>query len=370
MFGRNYLYDFGVAQDDPSSELRALKPVAGDRILCIASAGEVPLELLVTTHASIPIDAVDIDRSQLYLSKLKLIAAQTLDNWDAARFLGFLPADLRHRINWFELFQEEMPEEESQFWKEHSQIFNKGPIHLGRYETYIARFAPFGRWLLGGGKVLNGLFECGGIEEQRTYFDEEFHTGLLKKLFRIIFHPRIYKNRGISEQGLQHMGSKNIGNTFYNKFRDFCTATPARENWILQYVLFDKVLYKEALPSYLHPDKKDRLNEQDGRLRFLNKSYTEILEQKAEGYYNKFALSNVSDWLSVIDFTRLMQIIAAKSGQNAAGLIRYIYTAEVNDPIIKESLGFDIEAGEELLKHDRFPFYKLIPFSFKKINHE
>lgn len=368
MLTRNYLYDFGVAQDDPGSELKALNPVAGDRILCIASAGEVPLKLLLASEASIPVDAVDIDIRQLYLSNLKLMAALSLDSWDAARFLGFMPANMKNRIKWFDIFESALPENESVFWKEHCDIFKKGPIHMGRYETYISRFAPIGRQLLGGGKVLRGLLECTDIEEQKAYFNQNFRTGLLKKLFRLIFHPRIYKNRGISEQGLQHMGSQNIGNTFYNKFRDFCTATPARDNWILQFVLFDRVLFKEALPSYLNPDLKDRLIERSEHLRFIKKSYTEILEQTEAGYYNKFALSNVSDWLSVDEFTHLLQVIAEKSGKEASGLIRYIYTAELSAPGITKTLGFDPEAGRQLLKEDRFPFYKLIPFSFNKGN--
>jgi S-adenosylmethionine:diacylglycerol 3-amino-3-carboxypropyl transferase len=364
MFRQKFLYDFGVAQDDPCSEIRALKPVPGDSILCIASAGEVPLELLVNSDASILIDAVDIDYHQLYLSNLKLQAALTLENWDAARFLGFLPADQKNRIKWFELFESSLPKSEANFWKENFEIFKKGPIHLGRYETYIARFAPLGRRLLGGRKTLQGLFECKGIEEQKTYFDEKFRTDLLKKLFRVIFHPRIYKNRGITEQGLQHMGSKNIGNTFYNKFRDFCTSTPVRKNWILQFVFFDRVIFKESLPSYLSQTGRTRLKEEYRRLRLIKKPYTEILQERESGYYNKFALSNVSDWLSVDEFTELLHLIAGKSGENAAGLIRYIYTAEVRDPELKEILGFNQARGEELLKQDRFPFYKLIPFRF------
>jgi S-adenosylmethionine-diacylglycerol 3-amino-3-carboxypropyl transferase len=363
MLGKKFIYDFGVAQDDPRSELSALDLAAGDRVLCIASAGEVPLDLLVNSDASIPIDAVDIDYRQLYLSNLKLRAAQTLKDWDAARFLGFLPADMKSRIKWFELLEPSLPENESLFWKENFEIFKRGPIHLGRYETYIARFAPIGRRMLGGRKKLQGLFECDGIAQQKSYFDEKLRSGLLKKLFRLIFHPKIYKNRGISEQGLQHMGTENIGNTFYTKFRDFCTATPVRENWILQLVLFDRVIFKEALPSYLSQNGRERLKEEDARLNFIEQSYTEILEQTETAYYNKFALSNVSDWLSVEEFTRLLHIVAEKSGKNAAGLIRYIYTAEVEDPDLKEKLGFNPVLGEKLLKQDRFPFYKLIPFS-------
>jgi S-adenosylmethionine:diacylglycerol 3-amino-3-carboxypropyl transferase len=57
---RKYIYDFGVSQDDPQSELKTLELTQGDRVLCIASAGEVPLELLANSDQSITIDAVDI----------------------------------------------------------------------------------------------------------------------------------------------------------------------------------------------------------------------------------------------------------------------------------------------------------------------
>lgn len=152
MFNQEFLYDFGVSQDDPQSELKALQPLQGDRILCIASAGEVPLELLVQTHKSIKIDAVDIAQTQLFLSNLKLQAAIHLDPEQAARFLGFLPADQKEREKAFNRIKSSLPAEEIGFWENNTAIFQKGPIHLGRYETYIARFAPLGRWLLGGQK--------------------------------------------------------------------------------------------------------------------------------------------------------------------------------------------------------------------------
>lgn len=80
------LYDFCISQDDPATELRALNLSLGDRVLCVASAGEVPLELLVNSDESIKIDAVDISGPQLYLSNLKFKAAMALKGTEAARF--------------------------------------------------------------------------------------------------------------------------------------------------------------------------------------------------------------------------------------------------------------------------------------------
>jgi S-adenosylmethionine:diacylglycerol 3-amino-3-carboxypropyl transferase len=366
MFKREFIYDFGLAQDDAKSELSALNLKENDRVLCIASAGEIPLEMLVNSHESVTIDAVDIAASQIYLSKLKLKAALHFERIQAAQFLGYMPADETDRALWFRQITPELTEPELKFWRNHLSILKFGPVNLGKYETYIRRFSSLGRLLLGGRKKLFGLFEAKSIEEQESYFDEVLRAGLLKNLFSIMFHPKIYKQRGISEQGLIHWQDQRLGYKFYNQFRDFCTNTPVRKNWMLQFVLFNRVLYEESLPDYLQSKGRARLREESERLHFGDESVTESMNKRDAGYYNKFALSNVSDWLSVEDFTQLLQVIAQKSGPDARGLIRYIHSARVSDPELPEVLGFDREAGEKLLAEDRFPFYKLIPFSFRK----
>ncbi|MDR8394399.1 BtaA family protein [Aliifodinibius sp. S!AR15-10] len=365
MLKRTYLYDFGVSQDDPRSEVRALKPVLGDRILCIASAGEVPLELLVNSHESITIDAVDIAESQLFLSNLKLKASVSLQTEDAARFLGYLPSDRSNRMAWFEQIMDTLPDQEMSFWLDNPQAFEHGPIHLGRYETYIARFAPLGRWLLGGYRKILGLFETKGIEAQKEYFDHELRTGLLKNLFKLMFHRRLYRRGGIPEQGLIHMGQQNIGLRFYAKFRDFCTNTSVRENWMLQFVLFNRVLFEEALPSYLRPAGRERLQTEQERLQFIKVPYTDILETADRGHYNKFALSNVSDWLTEDDFMALMDIISQRAGDNARGLTRYIHSSGIVPSRLPDNIQLDYAWGKQLQDEDRFPFYSLIPFKVK-----
>ncbi len=362
MLKRKFLYDFGVSQDDPGSELKALKPIPGDRMLCIASAGEVPLELLVNSHASIAIDAVDIAESQLYLSNLKLKAAVTLKTEEAARFLGYLSSDRSTRIAWFEQIRDTLPEQEVSFWLENPEAFEHGPIHLGRYETYIARFAPLGRWLLGGYSKMLGLFETTDIEAQKEYFDHTLRTGLLKNLFRLMFHQRLYRRGGIAEQGLIHMSEQNIGLRFYAKFRDFCTNTPVRENWMLQFVLFNRVLFEEALPSYLSSEGRERLQNEQDRLQFIKIPYTDILKAADRGHYNKFALSNVSDWLKEDDFMTLMDIISERAGDNARGLIRYIHSSGIIPSELPDNIKLDHTRGDKFLEQDRFPFYNLIPF--------
>lgn len=210
------------------------------------------------------------------------------------------------------------------------------------------------------------LFECDNIREQKDYFDTKLRTALLKNLFWLMFHPWLYKKRGVSEQGLIHMGPANIGLKFYTQFRDFCTGTPVRGNWILQFVLFNKVIYEEALPSYLTAKGRVRLQDEQHRLQFIKASYTEILKQSDKGKYNKFALSNVSDWLSTKEFMDLMELIARKAGSDSRGLIRYIHSSGIDPSRLTKNVLLDEKWGKHLLNEDRFPFYNLIPFTVTK----
>ena len=363
MLDRKFIYDFGISQDDPYTELNALDLKQDDRILCIASAGEIPLELLANSPASVMIDAVDISLEQLFLTNLKLQAAIHLEEQEAARFLGYVPAGRQDRIKWFDGLKEALPFEEVEFWKRHRTMFTHGAVSLGRYEYYMARFAPIGRFLLGGSRRIRELFNCNSIEEQKEYFEQKLRQELLKKLFLIMFHPRIYKNRGIAQQGLIHAGKVNMGAVFFSKFRDFCTNTPARENLLLQFALFQRALFSEALPRYLaNSHKNSKLEQEQYRLTLKHISFTNSLMLAEKGRYNKFALSNISDWLSQDEFTEILSLIADKSRANGRGLYRYLYSPGRMPGETGLKICPDPKNGEELLTSDRFPFYSLVPF--------
>ena len=71
------LYNYGISQEDARTERRALDIREGDRLLCVASAGEVPLNLLAM--GTVAIEAVDISRTQLFLCRLKMAACRVLE---------------------------------------------------------------------------------------------------------------------------------------------------------------------------------------------------------------------------------------------------------------------------------------------------
>lgn len=360
-----FLFNFGVSQDDAVSELLALEPKPGDRLICLASAGEVALNLL--TYTDVQIDAVDISLPQLHLARLKLTAALHLDSLEAAKFLGYMQCPEKDRMLTFNALLPHLDAEGRTFWEEHPDVFKKGPIHAARFEQYIAKFNGVALFLVGGRKKMIRLCQLNSSELQEAYFDEQLRTGLLKIIFRIVFHPRLYKNRGMDNEGLKHSGERNIADFFFSRFRSFCTSTPARKNYYLQMSFFNRILFHEALPEYLQEDGIQKIKKRRHHLSFKYISLNDQLESNPRGTYNKFALSNIGDWLSGEEYQDLLQLIVNKAGQRGRIFLRYIHFAHPLSGELKNKIIEDNELGRKLEARDRYPFYSLLPMSINTI---
>jgi len=353
-----FLYNFGISQDDAESERMALDLHKGDRLVCLASAGEVPLNLLSSTD--LRIDAVDISLPQLHLSRLKLIAAIHLEPLEAARLIGYMPGTKEERLHWFSHLIDYLDEAEKVFWNTHPVVFEKGPVHLGRFERYLAKFSWLALQIIGRKKMMK-LFEFDDVNLQRNYFDEQLETRRLKLIFNAVFHPKIYKKRGMDEQGLTHSGERNIAAFFFGRFRDFCTSTPARFNYLLQFTFYNRVLFNEALPEYLLEKGNMGLRRKVDQVSYYNESVNERILKAPQGHYNKFALSNVGDWMTQDEMADLFRIIARQSAGQARLLLRYIHLAHAVPVDLRNIFSLNKEMGNNLEAKDRYPFYSLAP---------
>ena len=106
----SHIFDFGISQDDASIEKQALDIKDGDNLLCISSAGEVPLNLLALNN--IKVKAVDISVNQNHLVKLKLNAVRSLEPLEAAKFIGFMDTTPEHRNQLYKKVSELLNEDD------------------------------------------------------------------------------------------------------------------------------------------------------------------------------------------------------------------------------------------------------------------
>lgn len=358
------LYNFGLSQEDPLTEIKGLDLADGDSLLCVASAGEIPLSMAALKNVSVV--AVDVSENQLRLCRIKQRAAICLEPTDGAGFLGYtkMPGIFRERI-FDKGIAPGLDKGDLGFWRKNIRVIRKGVVNEGKFEKFIGKASLPARMVIGK-KNFYRLFECGSIAEQEEVFDRFFAGILLKTIFKTVFHPRIYKNRGIDSAGMQHQRKGNIGDLFFDRFRSFCCGTPARDNFLLQYVFFGQSLFPGSIPEYLKPENRERFRRHQHQISYVLSSMEDFLSQARPGQFNKIQLSNIGDWMSKEAMAGLFEQIEEKTVPGSRVVLRYIYL-EHAVPRSAPFLQVENERGEELLKTDRFPFSSIV--TIKHIQH-
>lgn len=356
------LYNYGISQEDVLSEYRALGIAGNDSLLCIASAGEIPLNMAALQNLNIV--AVDNSVNQLRLCRIKQASALCLDSVKAASFLGYMDMSDKERQRIFNLdIRSKLSEEDCRFWDQQSHAIRKGVINAARFEQYIRKFSAIGRSIIGR-KNLFRLFDCDSIEDQKAVFDQRVTKPLLKNIFKIAFHPTIYKNRGIDPAGLAHSGTRNIADFFFQRLRNFCCNTLASRNYYFQFTFFNRVLFTEALPEFLQPVLRDNFIKNGARIEFRLSKFDKALEESDSGMFNKLHLSNIGDWMSKEAMSEQFRLIRDKTKPGTRAVMRFIHLNHELPSFLPE-LTADYLLGNELVLNDRYPFYSIVPISRK-----
>lgn len=358
------LFDFGISQEDAFTEQLVLDIKPSDRILSVASGGEIPLSL-ISLNDNIRICAVDLSENQIRLCRLKLMAAIHLDFPLNGQFLGY--ADMKGKIRskfYQKYIRPHLPETDKYFWDQNLQHIENGIVNAGRFEQYIRKMRLVVNLFIGKHN-LNQLINSKTIEEQKTIFNEKIATRKsLQLLFKIAFHPAIYKNRGLQEQALIH-AKKTTGERFYDKFEDFCTSGLVAKNYFLQYFLSGNCVTNQSFPPYLQPANKNRLTNSLNSIEFETTSLQDALNDKEKGYYNKIHLSNLGDWMSEEDFTLLLEQLKEKCNPGTRICYRYLQKNHFQKSEMPNfSINKDLSALAQ--KQDRFPFYGILAITIQK----
>lgn len=354
------LYNYGITQEDALTECKALGIKDDDSLLCIASAGEIPLN--IGALRNIRITAVDTSQSQLRLCRIKQAAALNCDSVTAASFLGYMDMDATDRkMLYNQSIGPSLPQEDQEYWDRNMNAITAGAINRGRFEMFMKKVAGIGKAVVGKSNLYR-LFECESVEEQQELFDRKINGPIVRSIFHTAFHPWIYKNRGIDPSGLSHSGSRNIGEFFFNRFRNFCCSTPSRENYYLQFTFFNKIFFPQAFPEFLQPKFHEQFSLVASKTEFRETSLQDALSESAPGRFNKVHISNIGDWMSKEAMADLFRQLRNQTRPGAKIVMRYIHFRH-NIPDDTPELVADSNQGYELESEDRYPFYSIVPIT-------
>jgi S-adenosylmethionine:diacylglycerol 3-amino-3-carboxypropyl transferase len=274
------------------------------------------------------------------------------------RFLGYGYAKKKWRREIYrDKIQANLPEDDQIFWEQHFTAIENGVVNYGRFEGYIKNIRLVAAIIIGK-RNIKKLLECSNVSEQEYVFDKYIASRkAIKYLFRIAFHPVIYKRRGLNSQGLIHARSK-TGAGFFNNFRNFCTATLVSRNYFLQYFLTGSCITNESFPEYLQERFRSLLILNYSNITWKCTSLQEELAKNKRCTFSKIHLSNIGDWMSGEDFTLFLNILCRQCTDKEKICYRFLQKNHIE----KETLcdNHFVVKTVNIEKTDRFPFYSIL----------
>ncbi len=176
-------YSFG--NEDPDSEMKALRVTENDTVLSITASGDRPLHLLQNPVKEVV--TLDVNPVQTALFDLKRRAMEHLEYDDYLALLGIKPSEKREFL--FETIAPWIPPASLAFWRERFKLIKKGVVFQGVVE----------RTLIQGGAVvrlirpekIKKLFSFDSIAEQKKFVENEWNPLIWEKAIHFTVHPII-----------------------------------------------------------------------------------------------------------------------------------------------------------------------------------
>ncbi len=357
-----YIYESGLSQEDERTEAVALHLDSSDKVLSIASAGDMPLSLLALGAGSV--DAVDIDPNQLHLLHLKAEAVRNLDREEAVGFLGFLPTPTALRRRMLQRVLTTLPSSSRRFWQIHTKDVEEGAIWAGRHERQTRLVIDTLLKILGR-RPIEELFGFNSLPDQADYYERTFNTPRLRQMLRLAFHPRV---QSVLRRGLvgRAMSIASNGDELFERFRSICTASLARDNHFLQLMVLGRVLSGRSVPAYLSEDGFHIVRRKLSDLHVHQSDLATYLRRGDLAVFDKAHLSNLVDWLEPRVFDDIMRLVVERASCPARVVWRYTHADRPLPADIEKSIKVDRALGAELHHTDRFPFYTIVPASIAR----
>lgn len=359
----SFPYNFGQSQEDELTEAAALNLGTQDRVVSIASAGDMPLSLAALGAKKVT--ALDIDPAQLALTRLKLTAVRRLGRREAIGFLGYLPMKKHRRRELYLGVSSALAPEDQAFWDDAKVAISSGVIWAGRFERYL-RYLRFAVVSVLGRRNVAAMFECQTLDEQQAYFDKAIGRPIIKRIFRFAFEPKQFSGRGMDPRSLAHRTSEvPLGDQYFAWFRNFCSGNLASENYFLQLTFLGHVLNPDIVPAYLSPAGYEVLKQQADRVILRQGDIVTYLTELPPDGFDKVHLSNICDWMDHDSFNKVMHLLVAKSAPGARIVWRFLHVDRALPLGMEDCIIEERDAGKALRKTDRYPFYTIVPAHIK-----
>jgi len=333
--------------EDPYLLSEGLEAPKGGKTLSIASAGDNAFSLLLDKPSIIV--AIDLNKTQLYLTELKKEAIKVLDREEMIKFLGFSAS--ANRWNIYQSIAPKLKKETQSYWNNQKEIIEKGIITQGKFEKYLASFANKILPFIHGNKKVNELFKSKSNAEQKIFFDKKWNTWRWRLLFKLFFSKRVMGIFGRDPAFLEQV-DVNVGSTIMENAARHLSTNHAQTNPFLYYCLQGN--FGKNLPRYLMAENYESIKNNIDSLQ-LHFGYAQEASAKY-GKFNSFNLSNIFEYMNSEVFkltTESMIEAAAKDARFAYWNLMVPRVMSEIDPRLSR-----IKDCKDWAKRDQGFFYK------------
>jgi len=312
--------NYSSVNEDWRTELAALRPNAGDRVLCVTGSGDRPLDLLAAE--SLTVVSIDRNEAQNHLLRLKIAAMRRLPFDEYTAFLGLVRASPGWRRATLGRIASDLSHDAEAYWKQRVAAVEAGVLYEGRFERYfrrIGRLMRLLRWT-----SVDELFSFHDIEAQRRFVQERWDTPVWRTVYRVVLCPLVSRLFLCDPAYYSHV-SVPVGDTLYGRMHDALMRNLARDNFMVSLVLRG-VLPVTDLPPYLTPAGYERIRPRLDSLEIVHADVVEYVRRADVGRFSGFSLSDVPSYLAEPDFQRLLTGVVERSEPGARVVIRQFLT--------------------------------------------
>jgi S-adenosylmethionine-diacylglycerol 3-amino-3-carboxypropyl transferase len=272
---------------------RALALTPEDDVLCICSAGDNALALLLEGPKSVT--AIDMSPAQAAVMRLKMVAIERFDrSEDLAILFGFRPGD---PLALYDGLRDHLPDEASVWLDAHRDDLAAGLVHRGRLEAYFARFRADHLELLWPADLRDRMLAA-DLPTQRHLFDVEADSPAFAAAFEAYFGRENMEAQGRDPAQFQHVTGGDPGRYFYDQacwaFRTF----PLADNPYVEQFFFGTVTDLEAGPAWIRPSNFAALKSALPRLRLHTGELEQLLDASPVGTFSHGAFSDAFEYMS------------------------------------------------------------------------
>lgn len=310
---------YGACWEDLAIARTALRIPRGGLVVAIGSAGDNAIGLLLDDPRRVV--AVDLNPAQTALVELKVAALRSAPA-ELATFVGGIPGGEGAgpaRIASFETLRPRLSAVAARHWDARIEDIERGVIHTGRFERYLAWFRRGLLPVVPGGEVVRQMLAAADVEEQARLYRERWDGLAWRALFRVFFSRRLMTAIGRDPAFFEQCEGGQTGAHFLARAVQGLTATPIRRNPYVTYILSGSYRLPHAAPAYLQPARAAALAARADRLQVVTASLTDVLGELPDRSVDAFYLSDIFELVDPGTYAAALREIA-RTGRPGARL--------------------------------------------------